>query len=50
MLLVSSEQTTEVFVFDIGKKAIGPKFEKTWIAELFSNFSCSKIVVYAKFL
>jgi len=49
-LLVSSEQTTEVFLFDIGKKAIGPKLVKTWMAELFSNFSCSKIVVKAKFL
>ena len=43
--MISIEQTTEVLMFDIGKKATGPKSVKTWIAELFSNFSCSKIVV-----
>ena len=42
---MSTEQTIEVFVLDIGKNAIGPESVKIWIAVLLSIFLCSKNAV-----
>ena len=46
-MLISSEHTTEVSFFEIGKNATGPNSVKIWTAVLFSIFSCLRIAVYA---